>query len=265
MITGHIRKMRTELSDTVSYKLPLDENLVDMNELIGKRVQLFRTGVITCSKCAKRTKSSFQGFCYSCFATAPEASECIIKPELCRGHLGEGRDVEWEKKHHVQPHYVYLALSSAVKVGVTRSDQIPTRWIDQGASAGIIVAETPNRYLAGVIEVALKEHFTDKTNWRKMLKNEVLTDVDLEDIKWELEEILPSDLAQYMLEEDEIIEINYPVTKYPEKLKSISFDKEPLLEGVLLGIKGQYLYFDNDRVINMRKHTSYQITIQWQG
>lgn len=255
--------MRSSLADVVQYKLVSNEEEVLMNELIGKSISMKFSGQLQCISCGKEKKKLFaQGCCYDCFVSAPEASPCIINPELCEGHLGGGRDPEWEKKHHVQPHVVYLAVSSAVKVGVTRSTQVPTRWIDQGASYAIKLAEVPYRKLAGDIEVALKGTFTDKTNWRKMLKNEI-GDFDLEEEKWQLEEILPQDLAQYMTEDDEIIEINYPVQRFPEKVKSIGFDKQPHIEGTLLGIKGQYLIFDEDRVMNVRKHEGYFVDFQF--
>lgn len=260
MIAGNIRKMNVRLEDEVIYTLNLSED-VCMNDFIGKQIRLEWNGIINCSACGKKTKKSFgQGFCYPCFMNAPESAECIIRPELCRAHLGEGRDPEWEEKHHNQPHIVYLAKSSAVKVGITRGDQIPTRWIDQGASAAIRLAETPNRYEAGRIEVALKAFFTDKTNWRKMLQNVVDESIDLEDEKWALEEHLPSDIIDLFSENDEIVEINYPVLEFPTKVKSRSFDKTPVIEGKLMGIKGQYLLFENGEVFNMRKHTSYYVT-----
>ena len=261
MAKGNIRKMTTQLDDVVQYTLNLSED-VDMNKLIGQKIRLEWNGIINCSACKKVTKKSFgQGFCYTCFINSPQASPCILRPELCRAHLGEGRDVEWEEKHHNQPHIVYLAKSSAVKVGITRGDQIPTRWIDQGASGAIRLAETENRFDAGRIEVALKEFFTDKTNWRKMLKNEVDDTIDLEDEKWALEEHLPADIIELFSEDDEITEINYPVIDYPEKVKSLSFDKTPIIEGKLMGVKGQYLLFENGEVLNIRKHTSYFVEI----
>ena len=152
-------------------------------------------------------------------------------------------------------------MSSGLKIGVTRETQIPTRWIDQGASFAIRVAEVPYRQLAGKIEVALKQTFTDKTNWQRMLKNEIGY-FDLETEKWQIEVLLPNDLSQYMSENDDITAINYPVLQFPSKIKSIGFDKTPLIEGTLLGIKGQYLLFDGDRVMNMRKHTGYHIEIE---
>lgn len=261
MVSGNLAKMHVSFGDEIQYRLSLSEDL-DMNSLIGKEIHLEWTGVINCTKCKKKTKSSFgQGFCYSCFIAAPEAAECILRPELCRAHLGEGRDPEWEQKHHNTPHIVYLAASSAVKVGITRQNQIPTRWIDQGASEAIILAEVPNRCEAGKIEVALKEFFTDKTHWQKMLKNEIDKSIDLEDEKWSLEEKLPSDILNYFSENDVIWKLNYPVDQFPKKVKSLSFDKTPIIVGTLVGIKGQYLIFDNDCVLNIRKHTGYFVNI----
>jgi hypothetical protein len=260
--TIRLNKMRVELADEVQYYLGEVDTEVHMNTLIGQPIRLHFDGVTQCANCNELKKLFAQGFCYNCFTTSAAASPCIIKPELCRGHLGEGRDVAWEEKNHVQPHFVYLAVASGVKVGVTRKTQVPTRWIDQGASFAIRVAETPYRQLAGEIEVALKDRFTDKTNWRKMLMNEI-PEVDLEDEKWSIEELLPADLGQYMTEDDEIITINYPVEKYPTKVKSVGFDKLPTIEGVLHGIKGQYLLLDGDRVLNMRKHTGYHIQLDF--
>lgn len=252
--------------DIVQYTLRLYNeqgvlvDLLPMNDLLGKEIRLRHTGKIHCVNCGVRTKKSFgQGFCYSCFVSAPESSECIIKPELCRGHLGEGRDTEWEESNHNQPHFVYLAVSDVVKVGVTRSTQIPTRWIDQGAAYAIRLAEVPYRQLAGLIEVALKSEFTDKTNWRKMLQNDIDDGIDLVQVKWELEELLPNDFSQYMTEDDEIITLHYPVLEFPKKVTSIGFDKEPEIHGVIQGIKGQYLILDHGRVLNIRKHNGYEI------
>lgn len=254
--------MRTSLDGEVQYRLMLSEE-VNMNDFIGKEINLEWNGTINCQKCAKKTKSSFgEGFCYTCFTTAAESAECIIRPELCRAHLGEGRDPEWEEKHHNKPHIVYLAASSAVKVGITRMDQVPTRWIDQGASSAIILAEVPNRYEAGRLEVALKEFFVDKTHWQKMLKNVVDETIDLVDEKWSLEEHLPSDIMEFFSENDDVLELNFPVLKYPEKVKSLSFEKTPTISGKLNGIKGQYLLFDDDTVLNIRKHTGYYVEIK---
>ncbi|HLW30168.1 MAG TPA: DUF2797 domain-containing protein [Brumimicrobium sp.] len=265
---GELRKMLVDFNEknVVQYQMKFfntetqEEKLLPMNELIGQTVSFQFDGNIFCVKCGNKTKTSFnQGFCYPCFQNAPESAECIIRPELCRAHLGEGRDVEWEEKNHNQPHIVYLAASDVIKVGVTRGTQIPTRWIDQGANEAIKLAETPNRYLAGVIEVALKSEFTDKTNWRKMLRNDIDESIDLEETKWKLEELLPEDIAQYITEDDELTDINYPVLEFPTKIKSVNLDKKTSISGKLLGIKGQYFLLDGDRVMNIRRHTGYEI------
>jgi len=260
-----LQKMKVLLDYPVSYTLEShsvsdEKEIIPMNNLIGKTIRMHFDGKMQCTSCGKEKKIFAQGFCYSCFTDAPESSPCIIKPELCEGHLNKGRDIEWEQRNHVQPHIVYLAVASGLKVGVTRATQLPTRWIDQGATYCIKVAETPYRQLAGEIEVALKNVFTDKTNWRKMLKNEI-GDYDLEEEKWQIEELLPAELAAYMTEDDDITEIHYPVLDFPDKVKSIGFDKKPLIEGQLLGIKGQYLLLDGDRVLNIRKHTGYHVGI----
>ncbi len=259
---GNIRKMITELNAPVKYTLPIGDEKIDMNALIGKEISMKFDGQINCVSCGKKTKTSFsQGFCYNCLQTAPEASESIIRPELSKAHFGIARDIEWAEKHDLIDHFVYLAVSSALKVGVTREHQIPTRWIDQGASYAIKIAKTPNRHIAGVIEVFLKDHFTDKTNWRSMLKNEVLKDFDLADEKERIANMLPLELQKYMDTENEVTEINYPVEQFPVKIKSIGFDKLPEVTGTLAGIKGQYLIFDDSRVLNIRKHNGYFLRV----
>lgn len=263
MYTGTIEKMRTQLTDVVQYTLALGNDQVLMNGLIDRPITLKHTGRIFCVSCGKQTKKSFgQGFCYPCFTSSPDNAECIIRPELCRAHLGEGRDVEWEKKHHLQPHFVYLALSNDVKVGITRITQMPTRWIDQGASKAIIVAEVPYRELSGRIEVELKQHMSDKTNWQRMLKNEVNHELSLIERKAAAIELLSEELKKYAVHENHITEINYPVLEYPKKITSLNFDKSPAISGVLKGIKGQYLIFEGGSVVNLRNASGYEINLE---
>ena len=268
---GELRKMPTLLKDdnSVEYSMVLfdtetqTEQTFGMNELVGKNISVSFTGNIYCIDCGRKTSKSFaQGFCFPCFKNSPQNSECIIKPELCRAHLGEGREPEWEEEHHNKPHYVYLAATDKIKVGITRDSQIPTRWIDQGASSAIKLAQTPNRYLAGVIEVALKDTYDDRTNWQSMLKNIVDESIDLQDAKHELEMVLPDDIAQYICDEDEITHIEYPAIEFPKKIKSINLDKDASFSGKLMAIKGQYLILDEGRVINIRKYGGYQVTFE---
>lgn len=260
---GTITKMKVTFGSPIQYELILGETIIPMNQFIGRNISLIWDNKIICTNCGKNTKTSFgQGFCFPCFQTAPEAAPCIISPELCRAHEGEGRDVEWEQTHHNQPHIVYLASSDSVKVGITRAGNQFTRWIDQGAYSTIVLAETPNRYLAGVIEVALKSELSDKTNWQRMLKNEIDESIDLVEEKWRIESILPFDLQDYFSENDEVHVMEYPVNQFPTKIKSVGFDKTPEVSGTLVGIKGQYLIFSDDRVINLRKHTGYLVRFE---
>jgi hypothetical protein len=255
-----LNKMSTEFSDVVQYRFEIPDSKISLNDFLGEHIKLEWLGNIFCRKCTKKTKKSFgEGFCYSCFISAPEASPCILHPELCEAHLGKGRDLEYEERNHNQPHFVYLAATDIVKVGVTRCTQVPTRWIDQGANEAIIVAETPNRHQAGLIEVALKSFFADKTNWQNMLRNQRDESIDLVEEKWRIEEILPSDLSNFITDSEDVLEINYPVDIYPEKVISLTFDKTPVISGTLTGIRGQYLIFDNLNVINIRRHNGYEI------
>ncbi len=261
---GNIIKMRTELATPVNYFLRIGEEEIGMNALIGKEISMHFTGRINCISCGKITKTSFnQGFCYNCLQNAPEASESVMRPELSKSHFGIARDMEWAEKNDLIDHFVYLAVASELKVGVTRYHQVPARWIDQGASFAIKVARTPNRHIAGIMEVFLKKYYTDRTRWQAMLKNEIARDIDLVKEKHRVLELLPSELQKYVSEEDEITAIDYPVQEYPLKLKSATFEKTPDIQGVLKGIKGQYLLFDDDRVLNIRKHNGYFLQIQW--
>lgn len=259
---GVLDKMSTSFINPVQYFLNLGNDKVPVNLLVGNKIKLQWTGNIYCTVCGRKTSKSFgEGMCYSCFSTAPENAECIIRPELCEAHLGKGRDPEWEMRNHMKPHFVYLALTNSVKVGVTREDQIPTRWIDQGAHKGTILAETPYRQLAGFIEVVLKEHLTDKTNWQKMLKNESSNGIDLLEEKKRIIELLPEHFRQYKYDNDEVIEIIYPVTEYPIKIASLSFEKMPSIEMKLIGIRGQYFIFENGYVINIRSKSGYEVEL----
>ena len=252
--TGPLTKMKTELGSPTRYTLSLGEHELSMNDFIGRTLGLHYTGQIRCFCGEMKTKTYRQNFCYNCFWEKPQAGDPIFHPERSQAHLGiEDRDLEWEKANQLQPHVVYLAVSSGLKVGVTRKQQVPTRWIDQGASYAIQFAETPNRYLAGAIEVALKEYLNDKTAWQRMLKNEV-PDLDLRSEKYRVSKLLEAEFQQYVVEDDTITDIEYPVEDYPTKTKSLNLQKVERFEGELTGIKGQYLIFGDNAVFNVRNN-----------
>ncbi len=262
-IIGNIRKMESFQEKVVHYFLPLGTQKIDMNELLGTPIYMEYLGQIHCIRCGRETRKSFsQGYCYPCFTTAPETEECVLRPELCRAHEGVARDMEYAATHCLIEQVVYLSLTSGVKVGVTRNTQIPTRWIDQGAIQAVELARTPNRFTAGQLEVALKAHIADKTNWRLMLSGSDPGEVDLIREKQGLLSLVPADMASYITEDTKLVKLEYPVIQYPEKISSLNFDKDPLVSGVLTGIKGQYLMLDKNRVINMRKFGGYQVRVQ---
>ncbi len=259
---GVLDKMPTLFVNPVEYHLKFANEDVLVNELLGMPIQLRWTGNIYCTVCGRKTKKSFgEGMCYPCFANAPENSECIMRPELCRAHLGEGRNPEWEERTHNKPHFVYLALTSEVKVGVTRDSQIPTRWIDQGAAKAIILAQTPYRQLAGAIEVYLKQYLSDKTHWSKMLMNVMPADVDLVAEKHRIAALLPHEFKQYVYTPDEPLELTYPVITYPTKVTSVGFEKHPDIKTKLTGIRGQYFLFEGGTVLNIRKHSGFEVEL----
>lgn len=266
-LIGSLLKMETQIpvskegeSERVIYQLPIGEERIPMNQIIGKKIHLEYLNEIHCIHCGRLTKKSFaQGYCYPCFISLPQTDACILRPELCQAHLGISRDMAWSEKNCLQDHFVYLAISSGLKVGVTRGSQIPTRWIDQGAWKAIRLAKTPNRYLAGLIEVELKYFMKDKTNWRHMLTGQVEQNIDLKQEKTQAIRNLSGNLRKYASENDEVVEIQYPVDYYLEKVKSINLEKEPDFTGNLIGIKGQYLLFKDGHTINIRKYGGYLI------
>ncbi len=264
-VSGNLRKMNSNLVNGLAhYTLNLEKEGVPMNDFLGKELFFHFQNQINCVKCGRKTNKSFNsGYCYPCFRDAPENSPCVIRPEKCRAHLGEGRDMEWEKKNHLTEQYVYLSLTSSVKVGVTRNNQIPVRWIDQGAESGILLAKTPNRYEAGVIEAELKKHMSDKTSWQRMLKGESPDEVDLKHEKQKAFELFPEDSKMfYLKDQNEITQIEYPLNEVPVKVKSQKFDKFPQIGGTLTGIKGQYLIFDNQNVLNVRSMAGYLVELK---
>ncbi len=265
MIKGNLLKMHSKLDDKdqVIYHLSLNDNKICMNDYLEKKIKIESCHEINCIKCGRMTKTSFaQGYCFPCFKSAPETEECVLRPELCRAHEGKSRDMTYAETHCLIEHFVYLAYTGGLKVGVTRHTQIPTRWIDQGATKAIKLFSTPNRYLAGLIEVALKASHNDKTNWRKMLCLTDESDVDLIKQKDEILSIIESNLKEYSIDNDNYIQqIKYPLTQIPVKVKSINLDKNPEVKGTLTGIKGQYLIFDNGIVFNIRRHNGYKINL----
>ncbi|MGZ5000842.1 MAG: DUF2797 domain-containing protein [Methylomonas sp.] len=263
--------MRTELADPVRYRLPVGETELGLNPLLGTRLELRHSGQIFCVHCHKKTNKSFsQGYCYPCFISLAQCDMCIMKPETSHYAAGTCREPAWGEEFCFQPHIVYLANSSGLKVGITRQSQVPTRWIDQGAVQAMPVFKVPSRYVSGLVEVTLAQHISDKTSWQQMLKNNVQT-LDLRLLRDELLAKCTDKLeairqqfgadALTLLTNAEPLDIHYPVLEYPAKVKSFNLDKDPNVSGILQGIKGQYLLLDSG-VINIRKFTGYEVEVR---
>ncbi|MFK8052085.1 MAG: DUF2797 domain-containing protein [Woeseiaceae bacterium] len=273
-LQGHVAKMRVTNDAPVSYELLLDDEPFAMNPLIGQKLRVVFEGMIHCQNCGRQTKKSYsQGYCYPCSQRLARCDMCIVRPHTCHFDQGTCREPEWGETHCFQDHFVYLANSSGLKVGITRQDQLPTRWIDQGATQALPIFRTRSRHVAGLLEKAIGKHVSDRTDWRRMLKgnaehrdlaasrDELLTmsaaDIDLVSgqfaDRFDTPPFQPAELPETQIE--------YPVHAWPEKIKAMNLDKTPTIESVLDGIKGQYLIFA-DGVLNVRKYTGYELAIE---
>ncbi|MEH6557113.1 MAG: DUF2797 domain-containing protein [Oceanicoccus sp.] len=273
--SGLLRKMQTQLGGVnetgVDYRLPVGDTLIPMNELLGRSISLSYGGAINCLHCGRKTKKSFsQGYCYPCFRSLAQCDSCIMSPEKCHYEQGTCREPEWAQTHCMTDHFVYLANSSGIKVGITRGNQIPTRWMDQGAIQALPIFRVSTRLLSGLVEVVFKQHIADKTNWRAMLKG----DVDRIDLIAERDRLLIACEKEISSLQDNhglqaiqpigdalSVDIDYPVQEFPTKVTSLNFDKQAEITGVLKGIKGQYLILDTG-VLNIRKFGGYHIEFE---
>lgn len=273
LAAGRIEKMTTNHAQPIEYHLPIGDQQLAMNPLIGKRITLTYSGEISCLNCDRKTKKSFsQGYCYPCMKKLARCDSCIMSPEKCHYEAGTCREPEWGETFCMTDHYVYLANSSGLKVGITRGSQIPTRWMDQGAIQALPILRVATRQQSGLVEVAFKAHTADKTNWRTMLKGDV-SEIDLLAERDRLLAAVDGDLRELqqrfgiqaieVLDEEEVYEFDYPVNVYPSKITSFNLDKIPEVEGVLQGIKGQYLLMDTG-VINLRKYSGYHLSVHAQ-
>jgi len=268
---GAISKMATRLEGAaVQYAFRLGDSEVPVNPLIGRKLRLEFLGAIHCTHCGRKTKTSFsQGYCYSCMTKLAQCDTCIMSPERCHYDAGTCREPAWGEQFCMTEHVVYLANSSGIKVGITRASQLPTRWLDQGASQALPIVRVSTRQQSGFVEDLFRSQVADKTNWRALLKGDAPA-VDLKAVREQLFESCDEGLAALqarfglqaiqLVRDVEPLEIRYPIECYPTKVVSFNLDKDPIAEGTLMGIKGQYLIFDTG-VINIRKYTAYQLAV----
>jgi hypothetical protein len=274
LAAGAVRKMKTQLDNPVRYTMLLGEHEIALNDYLGKELQLHYAGSIHCIHCGRKTNKSFnQGYCYPCFTRLAQCDSCIMSPEKCHYAAGTCREPGWGEEHCMIDHFVYLANTSGLKVGITRGSQVPTRWMDQGATQARPIFRVDSRLHSGLVETTFKAHIADKTNWQAMLKGDAVH-CDLEQERTRLMTACAPELHALVqqhgiaaiteLPDVPDVYINYPVLEYPVKIKSLNLDKTPAIGGTLLGIKGQYLMFDTG-VINMRKYGGYQLSLRTGG
>lgn len=264
-----LQKMQVKYENPIQYFLMSRDEKICLNDFLLQKITLRFLGEIYCIQCQRKTNKSFQqGYCFPCMRRLNECNNCMIHPEKCLVETGNCPHDDWAHAQCDQPHIVYLANASGLKVGITRTCNQPSRWIDQGALQALPIIQTHNRYQAGLIEVAIKKYVADKTNWRVMLKNSAVK-IDLIEPKKTLLSQAQNELktiiekyqeAVSFIEENGVLEFHYPVMQYPEKVTALSFDKTAEISGVLQGIKGQYLLLDTG-VLNIRKFGGYCVTV----
>ncbi len=281
---GFLTKLRALKGEPARYSLVLDDLDLPLNDLLGHAIHLSFTGAVRCSSCGEATAKSYgHGHCYTCFTELARCDLCVMSPDRCHFHLGTCREPEWGEEFCMQPHLVYLANSSGIKVGITRSDRLPMRWIDQGAVQAVPIFATPSRRIAGLVEVIYKSEISDRTQWQRMLMADDLH-IDLDAARADIgnrvsDEIMslsqeeglvlidahdpdaletsdPSYLARFV--DAPITTLTYPVLGYPSRVVALDPIKTPDIKGQLLGIKGQYLILDTG-VLNVRRYTSHHI------
>ena len=271
-ISGNIKKMQSSINEensSVNYKLPIGDQSVPMNELIGQNLTITFEGKINCINCGRKSNKSFaQGHCFPCMRKLASCDTCIVKPELCHFHEGTCREPDWGETNCFTDHFIYLSNTSGLKIGITRGSQLPTRWVDQGAVSAITIYRTSSRRIAGLLEHQAAKLVADKTNWRTMLKGNI-PDIDFKlrfsELESDLETIAAPLREEFGAEsiirtEPDVHHFDYPVIEYPKKVSSHNLDKAGQAEGKLMGIKGQYLIFHNG-VMNIRKYTGYFLTL----
>jgi hypothetical protein len=232
-----------------------------LNEWLGRGLRIEYRQRILCCHCGSQTPRSYGGgYCYPCFRSLARCDLCVVSPARCHYHLGTCREPAWGEAFCMQPHVVYLANSSGPKVGITGADGAVSRWLDQGASQGLVIARTASRHLAGVVEAQLAQLISDRTDWRLLLQGD-RPPVDLPALRDRLMERLgrlPEGVAWQTAEP--VVTLSYPVLAYPRQLLRLRLDRHPVVAGRLLGAKGQYLLFEHG-VFNVRWHRAFEVSV----
>lgn len=270
MLDGALEKLSVTPGEPARYRLGVrpgessSAEDVDLNSLLNKELRIEFQQKITCAHCARDTRKSYGGgYCYPCFRTLARCDLCVVSPARCHYDAGTCREPEWGESFCMQPHLVYLANSSAPKVGITRPGNSLTRWLDQGATQGLVIAETLTRHLAGVLEAQIARQVGDRTDWRAMARGDA-EPADLaglrDRVRGALEGLPP---GVRWLPAEPVQELRFPVAAYPGRPERLRLDRTPVVAGALRGVKGQYLLFDHG-VFSVTQHRSYHVRITFQ-
>lgn len=249
------------------------------------RIMLRHKSRFQCTVCGRETKKLFDACCFPCFQNSAQADRCLLNPVKCHYAAGTCREPDWGEENCYQAHYVYLAFTDKLKVGITRATQVPTRWIDQGATSAVLLAKVGSRHQAGLLEAYLSSRFADKSHWLKMLKtgNNKMNSSEFEQARQEALSLMRSGLADSntapqltaaavrsrpdaarveFLDDALLVNLDYPLwSGLPEKITSMNLDKFPQIESRILGVKGQYLILE-EGVLNVRRHEGYVVDFE---
>ena len=267
--SGALHGLRITLAEPVDYALQLGESVVPLNPLLGSFVRIRFDSRIDCRYCGQTTRKSYgAGYCYPCFKALARCDLCVVSPVRCHYAAGTCREPAWGEAFCMQPHVVYVANSAGAKVGITKPENLPGRWLDQGATQACVVMRTQSRHQAGCVEAVLSRHTSDRTDWRALIARDA-PPLDLRQLITQLRTAARAELAALAsrfpgaldwVDAPMVQRFSYPVTSYTSPLRALSLVRRTELGGRLLGVKGQYLMFDSG-VFNVRKHSSYHVEI----
>lgn len=278
MREGTLQKLSVQWGEPARYELLLSapETIgsgsgtaapgLDVNALLGRVLDIEYLEHIACCHCGRRTRKSFaQGYCYPCFRSLARCDLCVVSPDRCHYAAGTCREPEWGESFCMQPHLVYLANSTGPKVGITRRGAERGRWLDQGATQGLVIMEAPTRHLAGLAEVAVGRYLTDRTDWRALVRGDA-EPVDLPLLRDRLRRLDADD----PLVDDQVrwapdyapLALSYPILRYPSRIRRFRLERDRRVRATLVGVKGQFLLFDQG-VLNVRQHTGFHVRLRW--
>jgi len=238
--------------------------------LVGESLRVTLHEEHVCANCGEKLSESKYSVCYDC-KQRPPFTQCIKTPGTdCTNADCPFPDYKRDACDHT--YVVYLVTKGDVKVGISRSDRRLQRWAEQGASHAIVVAETPNRKSAGLIEEALSDRFETQSSssWYEPRTSPV---EDLVEATRTAPEYIPDDSRLYacltLNDLDETV-IADRVVSIPHRATGVDHAHgvtRPELavgdsgEGTILGVRGSVI-LTNSFALNLKKRQGYCATIE---